>query len=287
MLCKGHSSGISEAWGLYNPRRRGLNILYLNLESTEGLGMISKGYLLATASGVAAAAAAGGAQAADMPVKAPVMQPPVASWAGWYIGLNAGANWQSSSNSFGYAGGDLPVTSVHTRSTGFIGGGQIGYNWQAGTFVYGLEGDISGLGGSSNANIGTPFGGGKAISNRITWLSTVRGRAGLLIDPTTLAYVTGGLAVGGVKNSFTGTPGFIGFNKSVSTTRVGWTIGGGVEHMLFDSHWTIGLEGLFVDLGKSSATATAGLGPGAPPGGKTAHFSNQAAIGRVKLNYKF
>jgi outer membrane immunogenic protein len=242
--------------------------------------MISKGYLLATASGVAAVAAAGGAQAADMPLKASPVPVAAPSWAGWYIGLNAGANWQRSADTFGYAGGDLPVTNVHTKSTGFIGGGQIGYNWQAGNFVYGLEGDISGLGGHSNAAITTPGGSGKSISNQITWLSTVRARGGLLIDPTTLAYVTGGLAVGGVKNSFQGSPGLIGFNKSESTTRVGWTIGGGLEHML-NNHWTVAVEGLFVDLGKSSATT---IGPGAA---KTAHFSNQAAIGRLKLNYKF
>ena len=174
--------------------------------------MTRKGYLLATASSAAAVAAAGGAQAADMPLKARPMPAPAASWAGWYIGLNAGANWQRSADSFGYAGGDLGPTNVNTRSTGFIGGGQIGYNWQNGNFVYGLEGDISGLAGHTSTFIPTPGSTGKAISNKITWLSTFRARAGLVVGPNTLAYVTGGLAVGGVKDSFQGSPGFIGFN---------------------------------------------------------------------------
>ena len=243
--------------------------------------MTRKGYLLATVSSVAAVTAAGGAQAADMPLKAPPLPPPAASWAGWYIGLNAGANWQSASNSFGYAGPVFtPETgNTHPRATGFIGGGQIGYNWQAGNFVYGWEADIAGLTGKESANVPD----GKTFSNQITWLSTVRARAGLLIDPSTMAYATGGLAVGGVKNSLQVRPGFLGFSKAESTTRVGWTVGGGVEHMLSNSHWTVALEGLYADLGPSSATAV-----GTTTGfHKTAHFSNRAFIGRLKLNYKF
>jgi outer membrane immunogenic protein len=245
------------------------------------------GYLLATASGAAVAAAAGGAQAADMAVKAPPMAPVAApSWAGWYIGLNAGANWQTSADSFGYAGGE-PGGSFRTRATGFIGGGQIGYNWQNGSFVYGLEADISGLTGHGSVTgpLGFPVLDGKTFSNQIKWLSTVRARAGLAVGNNTMAYVTGGLAVGAVKNAFQGQQGppdfFICCNKSVSSTRVGWTVGGGVEHML-NNHWTVALEGLFVDLGTSSATAI-----GLSGSTKTARFSNRAAIGRFKLNYKF
>ncbi len=248
--------------------------------------MTHKGYLLATASSVAAVAATGGAQAADMPLKAPPMQAPAASWAGWYVGLNAGANWQSANNTIGYApGGAADFGSVGTRKSGFIGGGQIGYNWQNNNFVYGLEGDISGLTGRGSVNaFGDSIFGSKSFSNQITWLSTLRGRLGVLVSPDTMLYATGGLAVGGVKNTFVGTPGFICCNKSVSTTRAGWTAGAGVEHMLWNSHWTVGLEGLFVDLGHSSVTA---VGPAPRGGTKTARFSNQAAIGRFKLNYKF
>src|SRR5881396_2878092 len=96
-----------------------------------------KGFLIATSAGFAAAAAAApGAQAADMPIKAPQYVQPAASWAGWYIGANAGGAWQQAHEEFfGYS---------FNKST-FIGGGQLGYNWQHGNFVFGLEGDISGL----------------------------------------------------------------------------------------------------------------------------------------------
>jgi outer membrane immunogenic protein len=250
----------------------------LHASASQGVSMKHKGYLLATAAGAAAAVSGGAAQSADMAVKAPAPLVAAPSWAGWYLGLNAGANYQHSMNSnnfdpYGYSAG----ASASTAATGFIGGAQIGYNWQQGNFVYGLEGDISGLTGKASS---VPSFGGKGFQNQIQWLSTFRARMGLAVGDT-MVYGTGGLAVGGVKNSF----GYINFassgNKSESQTRVGWAVGGGVEHML-DRHWTVALEALFVDLGTSTVSAVGGKGTG-----KTAKFSNEAVIGRFKLNYKF
>jgi outer membrane immunogenic protein len=220
-----------------------------------------KGFLLATSAGFAAAAAAvPGAQAADMPIKAPQYVPPAASWAGWYIGAHAGAAWQQTQTD-GYCFG------CSFSKTNFIGGGQLGYNWQHGNFVFGLEGDISGLTGKNRLSDGY-----STFSSSIRWLSTFRGRFGLAVGDT-MAYATAGLAVGGVKNEIS----FPGYSAASSDrTRVGWAVGGGVEHML-NRNWTIGLEGLFVDLGKSTIGRSE----------KTTRFSNQAVIGRVKLNYKF
>jgi outer membrane immunogenic protein len=231
--------------------------------------MKQKGYLLATASGFAVAAA-GGAQAADMAIKSAPVLAPAASWAGWYVGLNAGANWQQAQTVTAYDG---PNGSATSATTSFIGGGQIGYNWQDGNFVYGLEGDISGLTGKANSALD-----GKQVSNQITWLSTVRGRTGLAVG-NTMAYLTGGVAFGGVKNS----AGYIGdpYSKSESKTRVGWTVGGGVEHMITNTHWTVAMEAMFVDLGQSTGPSTG------TDHNKSGTFSNQAVIGRFKLNYKF
>jgi outer membrane immunogenic protein len=237
--------------------------------------MKSQGFLLATAAG---AAFVPGAQAADLPTKAPAYVDPPASWAGFYIGLHAGANWQQAHTHNFYA------DSATTTSTGFIGGGQIGYNWQRGNFVLGLEADGSWLSGKgSNATPQLGIGGGYVIgaTNKIEWLSTVRSRFGLAVGDT-MVYTTAGVAFGGVKNSLGLDAGPNG-TKSESKTRVGWAVGGGVEHM-WNRNWTIALEGLFVDLGKSSVNASPVLG-GARF--KTTRFSNQAVIGRVKLNYKF
>jgi outer membrane immunogenic protein len=220
-----------------------------------------KGFLIATSAGFAAAAAAmPSAQAADMPIKAPRYIEPSASWAGWYIGAHAGAAWQQA---------QAVDYGASFSKTAFIGGGQLGYNWQHGNFVFGLEGDISGLTGKNTLQSG----GYDFLQSSIRWLSTVRGRFGLAVGDT-MAYMTAGLAIGGVKNSIS-FPGCCSYSNT--KTRVGWTIGGGVEHML-NRNWTIGLEGLFVDLGRSNVTVLSG---------KTTRFQNTAVIGRLKLNYKF
>jgi len=240
-----------------------------------------RGFLLATTGGIAAVS---GAQAADLPVKAHSVAPvaPMASWEGWYIGLNAGIASHQSKFDPGYGG----YSSGHQSGNGFIGGGQIGYNWQTGMYVLGLEADISGLTGKAAAGL-YATGKGNALEAKISWLSTFRARAGWLVNPSTLIYATGGLAVGGVRNDFN----FNGLNsstgsatyaantfKSAHKTKTGWTIGGGVETMV-NTKWTLGLEGIYVDLGSSTSGTT--------PSGKTTTFNNTAIIARAKLNYKF
>ena len=215
--------------------------------------MRKTGFLIATSAGFAAAAAVPGAQAADMPINAPRYIEPAAGWAGWYVGAHAGAAWQQAQVDYG----------LSFSKTTFIGGGQIGYNWQHGNFVFGLESDISGLAGKNTL-------GSYDVQSSIRWLSTTRARFGLAVGDT-MAYMTAGLAVGGVKNVVTD-----GQTYSQTKTKVGWTVGGGVEHMV-NRNWTVGLEGLFVDLGRSTFNfKTSSL-----------RFQNTAVIGRVKLNYKF
>jgi outer membrane immunogenic protein len=137
--------------------------------------------------------------------------------------------------------------------------------------VFGLEGDISGLSGRASTSFTTGYTTG-AYSSKIRWLSTVRGRFGLAVGDT-MAYMTAGVAFGGVRNSAS----FDEYGTySSSKTKTGWTVGGGVEHML-SRNWTVGLEGLFVDLGNSTVEADVGQ----------FKFANQAIIGRLNLNYKF
>jgi outer membrane immunogenic protein len=91
-----------------------------------------------------------------------------------------------------------------------------------------------------------------------------------------MAYMTAGVAFGGVKNSVNLFPTSDNLSYSSSKTKTGWAVGGGVEHML-SRNWTIGLEGLFVDLGRSTVDSEFG----------SFQFNNQAIIGRLKVNYKF
>jgi len=215
------------------------------------------------------------ANAADMPLKAPP-PPHVAApiWAGWYVGLSAGGAWESN---YWQSTDDPPgVTGTHNGSA-FIGGGQIGYNWQQGNFVYGLEGDISGLTKSSGTYTSIP--GDVTYGSHISWMSTIRGRLGITVgDGSTLLYGTGGVAIARITAKSEG--GAFGYPvNSYSHTKVGWAAGGGVEHM-FTPHWTAGLEGLFADFGSSTR--------GSNIDGKCcATIRDRVFIGRAKLNYKF
>ena len=135
------------------------------------------------------------ASAADMAVKAaPVLPPVVWSWTGFYIGAHVGAGWGETESTItigcsGISSFNLPF-SQNSRS-GFLGGGQIGYNWQSGWAVFGVQADIAGM----NMKGTTPCG---AVINLFTcpsesqWLATVSGRLGAVVLDRGLVYVKGG-----------------------------------------------------------------------------------------------
>jgi outer membrane immunogenic protein len=140
--------------------------------------------------------------------------------------------------------------------------------------VYGIEGDFSGLSGDISRNIASVG----ALSTKVDWLSTVRGRAGVAMN-NVLLYVTGGVAFADVENSLliSGIP-----EASTSNTRVGWTVGGGAEYM-FTPNWIGRLEFLYADLGHQNAAYSFT--------GFTFHYtsnlSQELMIGRVGLAYKW
>jgi len=230
-----------------------------------------KNYLL---SGVAALGliAAGAASAADLPSRrGPVMAPvyaPVFTWTGFYVGANAGYGFgQLDSTNLGVIGG--PGGSF-SDPDGFIGGGQVGYNYQMGQWVFGLEADFQGA--DLKASTGNTFAGFRA-SNELTYFGTVRGRVGYAIDRF-LPYVTGGFAYGQVKNKIT-TPTFA---FSDDNTQYGYTIGAGLEYA-FTNNLTAKLEYLYVDLDKESFTV-----PGAT---LNTNVETKFSVVRAGLNYKF
>jgi len=234
-----------------------------------------KSVLLATA---ASSLLASSAFAADLSVKAPyrAVAPAAWSWAGLYIGVNIGA---AAKYTQAEVINTAPFSTLHTATmsdTGFIGGGQIGYNWQSGNFVWGVEADISGLSGTASDFIGAT-GGNYTASSEISWLATFRGRAGLVVSDT-LLYVTAGLAVAEIKDRIN-----YGTSAEHSETRSGPVGGVGVEHM-FAPQWIGRLEVLWADLGKTSSTTVLGAGL---TGTKATSFKHQLAIVRAGLNYKF
>ncbi|TDX67061.1 outer membrane immunogenic protein [Methylosinus sp. sav-2] len=198
---------------------------------------------------VLAAAFSAGAQAADLPSRERVFQPPPTppafAWTGVYAGLDIGAGAFASGKS----------------DAGVSGGGLVGYNHRIGPlFVVGLETDFSGTSLSGGGRGPDPLGlRGPEGARSLPWFGTLRGRFGVTgFDSRVLFYGTGGFAYGDVGGS----------------VREGWTAGGGVE-WAFAPRWSVKTEYLFTDLGEN--------GGGDPGAARGANFHTV----RVGVNYHF
>ena len=253
------------------------------------------------------------AQAADLPTRkeapAPVFVPPPFTWTGFYVGLNAGGLWASGSRSdnlfvptvFAFPLASFFPNGLGSNSSGFIGGGQAGYNWQTGAFVLGVETDFQGTSLSSHHSVtGTPFTAAGILTGdtfsvnshtSVDWLGTTRARLGFVATPDNrlMIYATGGVAyAGGSANfSFFDARGAF-WTANPSSSRVGWTAGAGVEYAL-TNNWTIRAEYLYADLGKDNFTSVGNLiafqnFPGVYAAG---HIDYTASIFRGAVNYKF
>ena len=290
--------------------------------------------------------------AADLPSRkaAPVYAPPPPMWTGFYAGLNAGYNFGTNANAYSQnwgtnwvtpaALGNIPAGGVAVPGTapismdafasntqsGFIGGGQIGYNYQYGSnILLGVEADIQGTGirgsargGGAAAGVGPAFlsttppqalsslaVGQTGIQGGVDWLGTVRGRIGYLWTPTLLVYGTGGFAYGGVyanvvqtayenisaNGVYQQTNTWVGGGRQ-NQLLTGWTAGGGAEWM-FMPNWSLKAEALYWDLGRMNVqTATFGVSGDADVVSNTlgwgrSSVSYQGVQAKVGVNYHF
>jgi len=247
-------------------------------------------------------------------------QPLPAQWSGFYLGGFAGGAWSASDATttvpcppFGgwicNAGAPLngPVVAAagtgSLNGSGFNGGGTFGYNWQFGGAVAGIETDFGafGLHGSRttvsryvqavNAPGGVKVGDAFSIGSTVdsNWLYTLRGRLGVLINPSLLAYATGGLAVANAKMSLAFADPYTGAAASTSATKTGFALGGGAEWKV-NSQWSVKVEYLYVDLGSLSATATLPstiVGIGGYSQSISTRVDLTAHIARAGINFKF
>ncbi|MFE1599345.1 outer membrane protein [Methylobacterium sp. ID0610] len=264
------------------------------------------------------------ASAADLPrrVAPPVIAPvPVFTWTGFYAGFNAGYGFDTGSNSGPTVLGVGPATGLvfaptviafqnRNSTDGFVGGGQIGYNYQftpGSGVVIGIEADAqyADFGRDRNRFLATGPLAAQAVFNPtgisgLDYFGTVRGRIGYAFDRV-LFYGTGGFAYGGGGGRDFGTANRDDF-------QTGWTAGGGVEYALptdsflnffRSSAVTLKVEGLYVNLdrgnGLNGAFAVNNAGAiitTANPGvvvvnaGQTRRDTEFAVV-RAGLNYKF
>jgi outer membrane immunogenic protein len=258
------------------------------------------------------------AQAADLPVapayKAPVIAPVVFSWTGCYVGGNVGGKWEAHRDGSvtipGVAG---LATSTFTFGDGsssnngsFVGGGQVGCNYQMGSIVWGIEGDFDWNHLTDGAAVGTtavPFNfvPGDSFSWVSRWQASLRGRVGYAWDRT-LLYVTGGVAwtnVNFTANWATSTCASVtglvatcpGLTATDSQTLTGATVGGGFEYA-FTNNLSFGVEGRYTWYGNQ--TFNTGTVAVAPAGGgafstspTTANLKINTAEVLAKLNWRF
>jgi outer membrane immunogenic protein len=272
--------------------------------------------LISGLAGAACSFAASGLAFAQVPPPAPA---PVYNWTGWYAGVNAGASFGSANTDIhdattvtatvvvtGTHAGTLPGASTFglggsntNYPSGFMGGGQIGYNWQySPLIVVGLEADFQGAlerdsftrtdnfsGPLNSTGLCPPPAGNFCgffstaegsrtldFHTQIDWFGTVRGRIGYVWgNGNVMSYLTGGLAYGEVKingtSSTSGTTTSVPFSVTESFgqshVNTGWVAGYGTEGVIDfwgARNWTWKIEGLWMDLGSVDATGT-GIGP--------------------------
>ena len=198
------------------------------------------------------------AQAADL-YHAPPAPPPTSyvppivptnTWTGFYAGINGGYGWGSGGDSISYFDG--ADQSARGQPQGGFGGGQIGYNYQVNSFVFGVETDFQGAGISSSVGGLTAGGVDFTSQQNIDWFGTVRGRVGVAFDRV-LVYGTGGFAYGNVSQHAN----YGGDVFSSNTTQTGYAVGGGVEYKI-NPAWSLKAEYQYIDLGCDRLTDSLG-----------------------------
>ncbi len=235
------------------------------------------------------------ATAADLPVKAPTVQTFAPSWAGFYAGINFGlVADRSSETAFLPTGPMFPYCwaadcnfSNKQTATSLLGGFQLGYNFQSGQVVYGIETDIA-LSNAKKTTTGLwvgvpPIFGNWTAETGIRVLGTTRLRIGYAFDHA-LIYATGGVAYADMRNTFqAGSTANFNFSWSDTGWRVGYALGGGLEYE-FTRDWSVKAEGIYYDLGRKDHVSIDQIA-GTTGVGLTDHMTG--IVARLGLNYRF
>lgn len=235
--------------------------------------------------GVVAGLSSACAYAADLgPYRAP---PPerdyyepvrdIPSWRGFYAGVNGGYAW-GGDDSVTLSGPGIGTAIGSLEPNGWFGGGQIGYNAQFQSLVFGIEADLQGSDISDGLSGPVPGSAYFATTNTsIDWFSTIRGRVGFAAGPA-LLYATGGFAFADVDTHVSASDGVNAVSFSNDDVKTGYTLGGGIE-WAFAPNWSLKSEYLYVNLGDNDFTAQGGQ--------FSTHSETDFHTVRMGLNYRF
>jgi opacity protein-like surface antigen len=214
------------------------------------------------------------------------------SWQGFYLGGHAGYGWGRDPMSdavFGAKLGSDPLRS-DINSQGFVGGFQAGANWQVGSWVSGLEIDLSATGIKGSATNVAPDGSSvETDTDKFDMLGSARGRLGYLAWPNVLLYGTGGLAwtrfVPSETNFDVG--GGSAGGGSSPIFKFGWVAGAGGETRLWNSNWLLRVEYLHYDFGDSGSffESVSSGGPASTATSTSGHLTTDVV--RTALSFKF
>jgi outer membrane immunogenic protein len=222
------------------------------------------------------------ASAADLPRRVPVTKAPAAvvpvayNWTGFYIGVHGGGVWGDK---------DWEVTAINGAGVGFaavgdtgshdldgwLAGGQVGFNVQAGQWVFGVEAQWS----WTDANGSFTCAAAITCKTELNWLGTVAGRIGVAWDRV-LLYVKGGWAF--VDEDYKVTVAQVSFSEG--HTRSGWMVGGGLE-FAFAGNWSGKIEYNYMDFGNKSVTF------GTTPDTGTVDIDQVLHVVKAGINYRF
>lgn len=217
---------------------------------------------------------------------AAAMPAPTLGWGGFYIGGTVGY-------ALGRDPGTLNVPGTANEGfdlspRGLSGGGLIGYNWQFGRWVTGIDADFQNGGGSGNGvcSVTCSAGNGAYIDQQMPWFGTVRGRLGYTVGPA-LFYATGGYAYGQVKDSVNEQISGATTGYSFTHSNSGWAAGAGIENPFdpfgwFGKNWTTRTEYIYLDLGRATDTFSNGAYVN-----QTLSSDVRSHIWRTSLVYRF
>jgi outer membrane immunogenic protein len=209
-------------------------------------------FAAAAAFAVASGATAFQAAAADLDFMPPPPAPVFHDWTGFYVGGHVGygeADFTARATVYDPNGGIQFNEGRTLDPSGIVGGVHGGYNWQAGSFVLGIEGDISFTDWDDSTGGAVDVAGVGEVALRakseVDFLASVRGRVGMAFD-TLLLYGTGGIAFTDASTRFRATvDGDTVLSRKFDFDDIGWVVGGGAEWAAIPNVFSVGVEGLY------------------------------------------